>query len=135
MDLVDLIDLEVSEPTCFYTWGGEAWYRGRISPLTRNGNTLRFEYFDSEADDWEDPTIMALEEDGLYHFRDGKERRWAFVAETKAHVHLIGNFINDDGAQGVELWVWPQDNVRTASPEQKTATVKNVAAKRSVNRK
>jgi hypothetical protein len=118
MDLVDLINLEVSEPTCFYTWQGEAWRHGPVSPLIRSGNALHFEYFDAEIDQWEDTTIMVLGDDGLYHFRQGKEHRWAVLAETRTHVYLTGNFINEDGTQGVEMWVWPQEAVKVA-PQRK----------------
>jgi hypothetical protein len=110
--LVDILDLEVSEPTCFYTWAGNGWYNGRISPLVRKGNTLRFEYFDSDTDDWEETTVMTMEDDCLYHFRGIKEHRCVFLAETKTHVFLTGNFVNEDGRQGVEIWIWPKENVR-----------------------
>jgi hypothetical protein len=110
-NLVDLINLDVSEPTCFYTWEGDAWRSGRISPLIREGNVLRFQFFDDEADEWEETTVMAREEDGLYHFRRGKEHRWEFLAETANHVYLTGNFINEDGSQGVEIWIWPQESI------------------------
>ena len=111
-DLDDLLDLEVSEPTCFYTWAGEAWHHGRVSGLIRQGNSLRFEYFDSDTEDWEETTVMTMQKDGLYHFRGTKEHRWAFLAETKTHVFLAGNFVNEDGTQGVEIWIWPQAQVK-----------------------
>ena len=113
-DIVDLIDLDVSEPTCFYTWGGEAWLRGPVSPLIHSGPTLRFEFFDPDEEQWEETRVMTLEDDGLYHFRGVKEHRWAFLAETRSHVYLTGNFINEDGSQGVEMWIWPREAVRFA---------------------
>jgi hypothetical protein len=78
---------------------------------------------------------MVLEDDGLYHFRQEKEHRWAYLAETKIHVYLTGNFINDDGMQGVELWVWPQETVNAVPSAKKAASPKNVAATRSVKKK
>ena len=100
---VDLIDLEVSEPICFFTWQGEGWYQGRVSPLIRKKDQLSFEYFDDEAGEWEDTTAMTKQADGLYHFRHADEHRWAVLAETKTHVYLTGNFINEDGTQ-TEGW-------------------------------
>jgi hypothetical protein len=121
VSLVDLIELGVSEPTCFYTWLGEAWRQGPVSPLIHRGETLHFEFFDAESDEWEETTIMTLEGDGLYHYRAGQEHRWAFLAETKTHVYLAGNFVNSDGTQGVEIYVWPSDYVRRPTSSESSA--------------
>ena len=126
--IVDHVDLEVSEPTCFFTWGEEVWRQGPVSPLIRRGNTLHFEYFDPDTDAWEDPTVMALEDDGLYHFRRESEHRWAFLAETKSHVYLTGNFINEGGMQGVEMWIWPRETVKVVSGQPRRAPAKKATA-------
>jgi hypothetical protein len=131
---VDLIDLEVSQPTCFYTWLGDAWRQGPISPLIRRGTTLHFEFFDSEFNEWEPTTVMALEDDGLYHFRDGKEHHWGFWAETKTHIYLTGNFINSDGTQGVEIYIWPiveKTQERGAAPGKKAEIGAKVQLKKA----
>jgi hypothetical protein len=53
---------------------------------------------------------MALEENGLYHWRepDGSGHWWGFLSETGTHGYLAGNYINPDGHQGVQIFIRPK---------------------------
>jgi hypothetical protein len=53
---------------------------------------------------------MTLEKDGLYHWRDsgGPGHWWGFLSETETHAYLTGKYINPDGHQGVQIFVWPK---------------------------
>jgi hypothetical protein len=109
MNLVDLIRLDESEPCVFYTWEGKVWLRDPSRKPIRQLNALKFDVFDGDAEDWE-PCAMTLEEDGLYHWRDpdGPGHWWGFLSETETHAYLAGNYINPDGHQGVQIFVWPR---------------------------
>ena len=109
MNLVDLIKLDESEPSVFNTWEGRGWLRDPSRKPIRQVNTLKFDVFDDEAEDWE-PCAMTLEDDGLYHWRDsdGLGHWWGFLSETETHTYLTGNFINPDGHQGIQIFVWPK---------------------------
>jgi hypothetical protein len=69
MNLVDLIELEESEPCVLYIGEGDAWLKEPSRRPIRKGNALTFDVFFSETKDWE-PWTMLLESDGLYHWRD-----------------------------------------------------------------
>lgn len=53
---------------------------------------------------------MVLEGDGLYHWResDGRGHWWGVLSETQTHTYLTGNYINPNGDQGVQIFVWPK---------------------------
>jgi hypothetical protein len=109
MNLVDFIKLDESEPCVFYTWDGKGWLRDPSRKPIRQVNALKFDVFDSDTEDWE-PCTMIREEDGLYHWRDpdGPAHWWGFLSETETHGYLTGNYINPDGHQGVQIFVWPK---------------------------
>ena len=109
MDPVDFVDFDSLEPCVFYTWEGAGWYSDPSCTPVRQGVRLSFDVLDSGTEQWE-PCIMALEEDGLYHWRevDGPGHWWWCLAETESHLYLTGNYINPDGHQGSQIFVWPK---------------------------
>jgi hypothetical protein len=107
---VDLVNLDESEPCVFYIWEGQGWLRDPSRKPIRQGNTITFDVFLSDTEGWE-PYTMALNQDGLYHWHhpEGPPGHWwGFLSETKTHTYLAGNYINDDGHQGVQIFVWPK---------------------------
>lgn len=107
---LDLIDLNASDPCVFYTWESEGWLRDPSRPPIRGQNDLTFDVFDSDTDEWE-PYKMTIGSDGLYHWRDPEEPHghWSgFFSETETHTYLAGNYVNPDGHQGVQIFVWPK---------------------------
>jgi hypothetical protein len=108
--------MDPSAPCVFYTTGGDGWYREPTGNLILRDKEIRFDSFVSETGEWE-PIRMLREADGLYRCRDenGKEQWTSFLSETKTHVYLTGNFINDDQSQGVQIHIWPQKNVSRPS--------------------
>jgi hypothetical protein len=110
MNLIDLIDLDASEPCVYYTWAGQGWFKEPSRRPIQELNALKFDVFDSDTEEWE-PYKMTLESDGLYHWRDPATSRghWSgFLSETKTHTFLAGNYVNPDGHQGVQVFVWPK---------------------------
>jgi hypothetical protein len=84
-------------------------YRLPVGPLIRQENTIRFDYFDHAGT--ERPLSMVFN-DGLYRWR-GKSgaHREAVLAETETHVILTGNYVEEDQTQGIEIIVWPVEDV------------------------
>jgi hypothetical protein len=108
MKLFDLVNLDESESCVFCTSRGEGWWRDPAGKLIHEPNALRFDTLNVETDEWE-PCKMTLEKDGLYHWRDseGHGHWWGFLSGTETHTYLTGNFINPDGDQGVQIFIWP----------------------------
>ena len=95
---------------CFLNVEGDGWRRDPSRKPIRSQNGLSFDVFDSDAEEWE-PYRMTLEKDGLYHWRavDGLGHWWGVFSETTTHDYLTGNYVNPDGHQGVQIFVWPKD--------------------------
>ena len=53
MNLADFIKLDESDPSAFYTWEGKGWLRDPSRKPIRQVNALKFDFFDSDAEDWE----------------------------------------------------------------------------------
>ena len=106
----DHVNFEPDQPTCFLTLGGGGIYQLPVGPLIRNENTIRFDYCDRAGA--EKPLRMVFR-DGLYRW-EGKSgaHRQAVLTETKTHVILTGNYVEEDQTQGIEIFVWPVENVR-----------------------
>jgi len=51
--------------------------------------------------------------DGLYHWggKPGAHRQ-AVLTESSTHVILTGNYVEEDETQGIEIIVWPVENVK-----------------------
>ena len=110
MNPVDFINLQESEPCVFYIWEGEGWFKDPCRRPIRKGNAITFDVFVSSTEEWE-PYTMRLESDGLYHWRDPDGppgHWWAFLSEGETHLYLVGNYINPDEHQGVQIFVWPK---------------------------
>jgi hypothetical protein len=109
MSPVDFVNLDESEPCVFYIWEGKGWLREPSRKPIRQQNLLKFDVFFSETEEWE-PYTMSLEKDGLYHWRDpdGRGHWWGVLSETDSHTYLFGNYINSDGHQGVQVFIWPK---------------------------
>jgi hypothetical protein len=109
-DLKDHIDLEPTEPCVFFTYEGKGWYEEPVGRLIRQEGTLKFDCYDFSTDKIDSFVEMKLEADGLFHWREsgGKGHWWGFLSNTETHRYLTGNFINDDGMQGVQIFMWPQ---------------------------
>jgi hypothetical protein len=110
---LDLVDFSDSKPCVFYTWEDKGWQRDRCGDLIRQKDALKFDIFDGEIVDF--TCTMALEKDGLYHWRDPEGppgHWWGFVSETETHSYLVCNFINpiSDGHRGVQIFVWPKSH-------------------------
>lgn len=109
MNPVDFVNLNESEPCVFYIWEGEGWLRDPSRKPSHHRSVLKFDVFDSDTEEWE-PCTMALEKDGLYHWRDadGQAHWWGVLSETNSHFYFFGNYTNSDGHQGVQIFVWPK---------------------------
>jgi hypothetical protein len=110
MSTTDFVNLEESEPCVFYIWEGRGWLRESSRSPIRKENTITFDVFLSDTEEW-DPCTMVLEADGLYHWRDPNGppgHWWGFLSETETHLYLAGNYLNPDGHQGVQVFVWPK---------------------------
>jgi len=81
-----------------------------VGPLIRKENAVRFDYFDPAGT--EKPLSMVFK-DGLYRWA-GKSGgyRQAVLAETKTHVILTGNYVEENQTQGIEIIIWPVENVK-----------------------
>jgi hypothetical protein len=88
-------------------WGNSSGVTGR---LTLHQSTLGFDVPSDEEDGSWKPIEMSLEADGLYHWRrgSGAGHWWGFLSETQTHTYLGGNYINPDGRQGVQVFIWPK---------------------------
>jgi len=117
--LVDMINLHPSEPTEFSTSAGECWYRNGIGALVRRHNSLVFDLIDEDTGERE-PIELALENDGLYHWRDrdGSGHWCLFRADTPTHVYLTGNWRSSDGEEGVSIFMWPKSEEEITQPEE-----------------
>ena len=106
----DHVDFEPDQPTCFLTLGGGGMYQLPVGPLIRQANTIRFDYYDHTGT--EKPLKMVFR-DGLYRWggHPGAHRQ-AVLTETNTHVILTGNYVEEDQTQGIEIIVWPVENVR-----------------------
>jgi hypothetical protein len=109
-DHLDLVKLDETEPCFFYTSLGEGWFREPCGKLTVHQSTLGFDVPSDEEDGSWKPIEMSLEADGLYHWRrgSGAGHWWGFLSETQTHTYLGGNYINPDGRQGVQVFIWPK---------------------------
>jgi hypothetical protein len=103
-----IVNLQDSEPCVFYTRDGQGWHRDASRNLVRNQSALTFEVFDRDSKDWKG-VRMALEDDGLYHWRadDGHGHWCGFLSETHVHTYLVGNYVDPRG-HGTQIFVWPK---------------------------
>src|SRR5262245_57274884 len=119
--VVDLINMNPSEPTEFSTCGGEGWYRCEIGELVSRETTLVFDLID-EDDGEREPIRLELERDGLYHWRDqeGPGHWCLFRSESATHLFLAGNWRSSSGEEGVSIFVWPKSAEMKQPMEEQT---------------
>ena len=106
----DHVDFEPDQPTCFVTLGGGGMYQLPVGPLIRRGNSIHFDYYDRTGTK---KALSMVFRDGLY--RSGSKpgsHREAVLTETNTHVILTGNYVEEDQTQGIQIIVWPVENVR-----------------------
>lgn len=108
--IVDLINLNPSEPCDFSTIGGEAWYKSQLGELIRRGGRLAFDIVIDEDTGERETIVLVPEDDGMYHWRDSDgDGHWCcFLAETPSHTYLTGNGRGSGGLQGVHILIWPK---------------------------
>jgi len=109
VNAVDCVNLDELEPCVFYIWEGKGWSKDPCGKLIRQSDTLRFDVLDGDAVD-STCTMTLDQKDGFYHWRDrdGPGHWWGFLSETNTHTYLAGNYINPDGHQGVQIFIWPK---------------------------
>ncbi len=102
-----IVNLQDSEPCVFYIRDGQG-HRDASRHLVREQGGLTFEFFDKDSKDWKG-VRMALEDDGLYHWRaDYGHAHWCgFLSETNRHTYLVGNYVDPRG-HGAQIFVWPK---------------------------